>query len=74
MAIPLLDNQGQIAIFKIHNLQIPYNSTEQVYRAKYRLESFQVAVNKRRTQFVLLSENEPKYCSDSFRPFCNFES
>lgn len=64
--IPLLDYERQFELYKVHNLDIPLlNHTDIVdykFMAKYQLESRYLAINKRRTQYALLSEMEAKNC------------
>jgi len=74
LTIQLLDNRGKFEIFKIHNLPIPYNGTDQTIQAKFQLESSHIAINKRRTQFALLSDLEARDCSNYLRPYCTFRS
>lgn len=64
--IPLLDYERQFELYIAHNLDIPLlNHTDIVdykFMAKYQLESRYLAINKRRTQYALLSEIEAKNC------------
>ena len=73
--IPLLDNIGTFDIYKIHNLPVPRKEHNQTgILAKYDLETNNIAINKKRTQFALLSNQETKQCSSPLKAYCTFKS
>jgi len=66
LSIPLLDNERRFELYKVHNLAVPImnetNIEDWKLTAKYRLEASHLAINMRRTQYALLTENEVKDC------------
>ena len=75
ISIPLLDNIASFEVYKIHNMAIPLNGSNQTnILATYSLESEAIAVNKQRTQFAALSNSELRDCSDPLKAYCTFMS
>ena len=78
--IPLLDASNDFEIFEAHSLPLPLQETEngeKVTRdvlAEYKLEAKAIAVNKERTKYVLLEENEVRQCTGSLAGHCAFHS
>ena len=75
ISIPLLDNIGSFEVYRIHNMALPRNGSNQTdVLARFSLETDAIAVDKRRTQFALLSLLELQGCSDPLRAYCTFMS
>ena len=75
IAIPLLDTTGDYELFKVHNFDIPRNvGNETQLLASFHLESKAVAIDRKRTQFVLLTEEELRTCVNHIQGFCAFRS
>ena len=76
--IPLLDFKDEMEVYKIHNLPMPFvQSPSQLGRsmtAKFELESAAIAVDTKRTKFVLLTEEELEVCSNPLVGFCAVKS
>jgi hypothetical protein len=68
MSIPLLDNMGTFEVYRVHNLPLPYRSSNQHIQAQYELETNLLAINRQRSQFVIFTELEAKACWDPLRP------
>ena len=75
ISIPLLDNVGAFEVFRIHNMALPLNGSNQTnVLARFSLEASAIAVNKRRTHFAALSASELRDCSDPLKTYCTFKS
>ena len=75
MSIPLLDNIGYFEVYRIHNMALPLNGSNQTnVSARFYLETTAIAVDKRRTQFTLLTDIELQSCSDPLKAYCTFMS
>ena len=77
--VPLLDSSETLDIFTVHSLPIPYQSKDLKNNqpsmvATYELQATALAVNRRRTKYVLLSEDEARGCSKPLIPFCSIRS
>lgn len=75
--IPLLDNEKQFELYQAHDFYIPLLNHSSIndfqYMAKYQLESRFVAIDKRRSQYALISETEAKDCLAN-RIYCKIKS
>ena len=75
MAIPLIDTTGEYELFRVHSFAIPRNRANQTtLLASYNLEANAIAVDKKRTQFALLTAEEINACSRHHLHFCTFQS
>jgi hypothetical protein len=74
ISIPLLDNEGTMEVYKVHNLPLPFNGPNQHIQSKYELETNYLAVSRTCTHFAVLSEAEAETCSVTLRPYCTFRS
>ena len=75
--VPLLDSNDDFDVYRVHNLPIPFNSSDGVMSgsvASYRLEAEAIAVNTQRTSFVLLTREELGGCSKASIGFCSIKS
>lgn len=77
LSIPLLDAQETYHVYKIHNIPaLMTNQSNSVITngcsmvAQYKLESNAIAINTERTQYMLLSNEELKSCSNPLMGFC----
>ena len=77
VSVLLLDENSKYEIYKIHNLQIPLNTSSKVQgsgmRAKYFLESHDIAVNGDKSKYVLLNDYELQHCANPLQIFCKIE-
>ena len=81
ISIPLLDKGETMDIYKIHNLplpnhkmylrkhKIPKDTSKMI--AKYELETNIIAVDKQRSRYLLLNNQEAKDCSRPVTEFYN---
>jgi len=70
---PLLDSNDDFDVYRVHNLPIPFNSSDGVMSgsvASYRLEAGAIAVNTQRTNFVLLTRKELRLFFPQTRARC----
>lgn len=75
ISIPLLDVFGKFELFKIHNIAVMQNFSGEVNMfAQYQLETHSLAVNRKRTQYVILSPQETTLCSDITKMYCKIQS
>ena len=75
IAVPLLDTVGNYELYRVHNFAVPRdigNGTQLL--ASFQLEAQALAIDKKRTQFALLSTEEIQTCSSQFQGFCSFRS
>ena len=83
--VPLINRGTQFEVFKIYNVAIPSVAIskqlplrEQLGNrhlvANYKLEATALAINQQRTDFVIMSEEEAKLCSNPLVSFCKFKS
>ena len=81
--IPLISVGEGMIIYKVHNLPVTniklFNSNwvvdlDKHLVAKYNLEASAIAVNKRRTKYMLLSEEEANICTQKMHGLCEFKS
>lgn len=70
--LPLLEIQSQLEVFQIHNIPLPYNDTGMT--ALFELESPALAVNVKRTEFILLTEADLARCSNPAAKFCTLQN
>ena len=66
--LPLVDINANFELFKIHNIPFPYAGTK--LTANYEIEAPFLAVNLKRTQYMLLTDNEARDCASPGRRFC----
>ena len=80
LSVPLLDYKGQYEIYKVHNLPLPYISSNIDPRdqpnmiAKYQVETDMIAVNAERTKYMILNSGEMEHCSSPLVKFCDTKS
>jgi len=80
ISIPLLDASNDFEIFEAHNLPVPMQEQSDggpVTRdllAEYELEAKAIAVNKERSKYILLNEDELKQCTGSLASHCAMRS
>ncbi|KAK7506018.1 hypothetical protein BaRGS_00002740 [Batillaria attramentaria] len=75
--VPLLDSREEFEVFQVHNLPLPSIGTSNLglpMTATYEIESKAVAINKQRTKFVLLEQDEFEACSEPLIGFCAVRS
>ena len=75
--VPLLDSNDDFEVYRVHNLPIPFNTSDGVMSgsvASYQLEAEAIAVNTQRTNFVLLTQKELEGCSKVSIGFCSIRS
>ena len=81
--VPLLDTNGHFEIYRVHNLPVPITINEINKQAinsvhnmlsQYRLETTLIAVNAKRTQYLLLKESESNTCTHPMSKYCFIES
>jgi uncharacterized coiled-coil protein SlyX len=77
LSIPLLDAQETYLIYRIHNLPaLMTNGTNAIINndcsmvAQYKLETAALAINSRRTKYILLSQDELQTCCNPLMGFC----
>ena len=77
--IPLLDFSGKFEVFRVHNIPLPIttpnNQTEGFGSpdmiATYEIEYPGILLNKDRSKYALLSENEIQKCSSKALKYCS---
>ena len=79
ISIPLIEEQSTFEIFKAHNLPVPYISNNisdyaPILTAKYDLEASYLAINKQRTEYLLVTDEEKDQCRNHLSTFCNMKS
>lgn len=70
--LPLLELNSLFEVYQIHNIPLPYLDTRMT--ATYELETVTLAVNVKRTQYILLTETDLAKCSNPTVKFCNLHS
>ena len=70
--LPLLDSSGQLEIYTIVNMPVPYPSTN--LTAVYALQFQQFGISKDRTEYVILSNEEMLRCGSEELKFCSLNS
>ena len=70
LSIPLLDTLGAFDVYKVYNIPLPRNVPNNNLQARYDLEAPALLIDKRRSQFSLLSSSELPGCMSSIRPYC----
>ena len=80
-SIPLLDYNGLMEVFMVQNIIMPYCSKDEAraidrstLTAKYNLESNSIALNRQRTKYLLLNDQEISQCSNPSIGFCHVRS
>ena len=68
VSLPLIDTNSQYVLYQIFNLPVPYNLTRMT--AQYELETNHLAVNIKRTQYMLLSDTDFLQCAAPRTSFC----
>ena len=75
VSIPLIDQSELYEIFRPHNLPVPMRiDQDKDVVAQYELEATAIAINKERTNYVLLTDNEVIECSNPITTFCRIRS
>ena len=75
IAIPLLDTMGDYELFRVHNFPIPRSSPNHTdLLATFSLEANALAIDRKRTQYALLTDNEVRACAIQLQGFCAFRS
>lgn len=78
VSVPLLDVQAEFELYNIFNLAVfltNETAEENVnMMAQYQLETSELAINKKRTQFILLSSEEAHRCNSNLNSFCKIKS
>ena len=85
VSIPLIDRRNQFEVYSVHNLPIPNTAfspstlpegslKKKHLVANYYLEAKAIAINKERTNYIELTDEESKRCSNSLVSFCEFKS
>jgi len=69
-SIPLLDHNGLMGVFMVHNIIMPYCSKDEArdidrptLTTKYNLEGNSIALNRQRTKYLLFDDQEISQCS-----------
>ena len=68
VSLPLIDTNSRYELYQIFNLPVPYNLTRMT--AQYELETNHLAVNIKRTQYMLLSDTDFLQCAAPRTSFC----
>ena len=68
VSLPLIDTNSRYELYQIFNLPVPYNLTRMT--AQYGLETNHLAVNIKRTQYMLLSDTDFLQCAAPRSSFC----
>ena len=68
VSLPLIDTNSRYELYQIINLPVPYNLTRMT--AQYELETNHLAVNIKRTQYMLLSDTDFLQCAALRTSFC----
>jgi hypothetical protein len=81
--LPLIETNNEYDIYEIHNLPIPNpklkpeNDKDPLDRkylvSKYQLETNFIAVDKRRTKYILLNDAEAGKCMHAPSAFCDLK-
>ncbi len=66
--IPLLDHLSEYEVYQVHNIPIPYYNASMT--ARYDLESPVIAVNKKRSEYILMTDQEANQCNVAPKGFC----
>ncbi|XP_046574034.1 uncharacterized protein LOC124282108 [Haliotis rubra] len=82
VSLPLLDLDGHVEIYQAHNLPVPIlaneidNPANSLHNliAKYKLEASLIAVNTKRTKYMLLKDTEKHGCTASLVGYCQIQS
>ncbi|CAG2190360.1 unnamed protein product [Mytilus edulis] len=79
LSVPLIDYNSNFEIFKPFNLPIPINLNLQVDSTKSmlaysNLEAKALGVNAKRTEYILLNDDELNKCIHPIRNFCDIRS
>ncbi|CAG2251811.1 unnamed protein product [Mytilus edulis] len=79
LSVPLIDYNSNFEIFKPFNLPIPINLNPQVDSTKSmlaysNLEAKALGVNAKRTEYILLNDDELNKCIHPIRNFCDIRS
>ena len=83
--IPLINRGTQFEVFKIYNMPVPNVAISKQFPkeeplknrhlvANYMLEAKALAINRQRTKFVIMTDEEAKLCSSPLVSFCKFIS
>ena len=68
VSLPLIDTNSRYELYQMFNLPVPYNLTRM--NAQYELETNHLAVNIKRTQYMLLSDTDFLKCAAPRTSFC----
>ena len=78
VSIPLLDTFGQLELYQVHNLAVSLNhngdNQDITMFAQYQLETKDLAINNKRTQYILLTSKEAEICSSNQNKYCSIRS
>lgn len=70
--LPLLELSSTFEIYQVHNIPLPYPGTKMT--ATYMLESTNIAVNVKQTQYILLTATDLASCNNPSTKFCTLRS
>ena len=83
--VPLVDRGTQFEVFTVHNMPIPnvliqpkevseLSLKKRHLVANYDLEAKALAINRQRTNYIMLTDDEAKQCANPLVSFCEFKS
>lgn len=72
VSLPLLQLNSLFEVYQVHNIPLPYANTRMT--ATYELEASSLAVNAKRTDYILLTAAEVARCSNPSTKFCTLRS
>ena len=75
LKIPLISTKEEYEVYQIHNLPIPFLSSNQIdVLVKYAIETEMIMISKDKTKFSLLSESTFQICNSYHFQFCDPET
>ena len=75
LKIPLINTKEEYEVYQIHNLPIPFLSSNQIdVLIKYAIETEMLMISKDKTKFSLLSESTFQICNSYHFQFCDPET
>ncbi|MES9990712.1 MAG: envelope fusion protein, partial [Candidatus Thiodiazotropha sp.] len=76
ITIPLLDQNGEYEVYKIHTLPLPWVNSSSTYQslpemvATYDVQYTGLLINKERSNYALLNSDEVQACSNAVMRYC----
>ena len=80
--VPLITIGNKLNVYRIHNMPLSniktfntnWISNDKHMIAQYDLEATALAINKKRTKYMLLTEEETRNCAENPESYCEFKS